>query len=317
MSNQRVSIPLLLGPTASGKSRMALEWAEANGAAIVCLDSRTVFRGLDIGTAKATREEQRRVPHALLDVAEVGSPVSAARLAQMAEQYIATLQSEEIPCIVVGGSTLHLSALVYGLSPIPAPDREIRERLNDKLLREGLESLVVDLKSVDAITANKIDLDNPARVVRALEVYLSTSKPLSHWHTVPRTPPHFSYAIVGLESPTDWLSARIAQRADAMISSGLLDETAEFAHCGESLRAVIGYREALDVLSGDLPRSNLSERIAIATRQYARRQRRYFGKTFPDAVMLDAASTPGIRQLNAAIAEARARRAQRSTLHST
>lgn len=317
MPTQPPIIPLLLGPTASGKSKLALEWAEANGAAIVCLDSRTIYRGLDIGTAKPTPEEQQRIPHALLDVAEVGSPISAARLAQMAERHIARLYANGRCSIVVGGSTLHLSALVHGLSPIPPPRPEIRRKLNERYHTEGLASLVSHLIDCDAITAKGIDTENPVRVIRALEVYESTGRPLSYWHTVPRTPSHFGYAVVRLEAPSDWLSSRISRRSDEMIASGLLDETAHLAHHADAVRTVIGYREALDVLAGELPRSALGDRIAIATRQYARRQRRYFGKAFPDAVALDASTQADISHLNAALVEARQRALQRSALRST
>lgn len=316
MSTQQTAIPLLIGPTASGKSRLAIEWAEANDAAIVCLDSRTIYRGLDIGTAKATRAEQQRVPHALLDIAEVGSPVSAADLADRAESYIASLQAVGRRCVVVGGSTLHLSALVKGLSPIPPPNSEVRAHLNQRLSLYGFDGLVANLKNYDAITASKMDLNNPARVIRALEVLESTGRPLSYWHSLPPTPPRFEYALVRLNSSADWLSQRITRRAQQMIGAGLLAETARHAHHADALRTVIGYREALDVMTGALPASALPERVAISTRQYARRQRRYFGKTFSDAIALDATSSPDVGDLSASFDLARQEAERRRALRS-
>ncbi len=309
MSPDSLPVPLLLGPTASGKSRLAMEWALSAGATIICMDSRTIYRGLDIGTAKPSREDQQRVPHALLDIAEVGTPISAARLAQKAERCIREHKARQLPCLVVGGSTLHLTALVKGLSPIPSIDPEVRARLNSELGSMGVDVLSRELKKVDAITAQSVDLRNPARVIRALEVLESTGKPLSYWHSVAPTPPAFRYSVTVLDAKAEWLAPRIAHRSSRMVTCGLLGETALHVHRGNALKAVIGYREALDVLSGRLDASLLPEQIATSTRQYARRQRRYFAKQFPDAVALDATENPGVEDISDAFAEAQ-RRAQ-------
>jgi tRNA dimethylallyltransferase len=263
----------------------------------VCLDSRTVYRGLDVGTAKPQPSDQQRAPHLLLDIADPGQVVSAADLARQASRMLTGLAEQEVPAIVVGGSTLHLTALYEGLSPIPEIEPAVRQAFRDRV-SGGFSALVDELKKWDAITANNVDLNNPARVLRALEVLKSTGKPLSYWHNQPRqTWPHL-FAPLHLEAPRDWLTPRIDARARAMVDQGLVEETTRALSEADALRGIIGYREALDVLTGLRPLEQLGEAVAVATRRYAKRQRTYFRQRFEGAAQLSAPTLPSPDQID-------------------
>lgn len=242
------------------------------------------------------------MPHHLLDVAEVGAPLNAAALAVRAERAITQLRAGHVPPLVVGGATLHASALVHGLSPIPPPDPAIRSELRERLEREGLGVLRAELVALDPDAATRLDLDNPARVQRALEVVRTTGKPLAFWQAQPRIPPAHRYAVVRLEASRSRLNERIARRAEAMVASGLLRETACHLSQAAALDRVIGYREALDVLLGRAPLASLAERITVATRRYAKRQVTFFKKAFPDAALLPADPAPEPEHLARAVA---------------
>jgi tRNA dimethylallyltransferase len=204
--------------------------------------------------------------------------------------------------LVVGGATLHATALVHGLSPIPPPKPDVRDALRERLEHSGLSDLRVELERLDPQTARAIDLNNPARVLRALEVLHSSGRTLHEWQQQPRIPPRFRYRIVRLVADRAWLACRIQERAERMVADGLLAEASQHASQADALRAVIGYREALDVLSGIAEPDGLALRIATATRRYAKRQVTFWNKAFPDAHRLDAQADPNANDLAALLA---------------
>jgi tRNA dimethylallyltransferase len=273
---------LLAGPTAVGKSEIALRLAEQIGGDIVSADSMQVYRGLDLGTAKPSPADRARVPHHLIDICDLTEPFDAAQFARLAHRAVAEIQSRDRVPVLCGGTGLYFKAFLEGLGQAPPADAKLRAELE----ATPLEKLLDELRGRDPAAYEKIDKQNPRRVIRAMEVIRLTGKPFSQqradWNTphVSRFTPHF-YCFT--RSPAD-LHARINARVDAMFARGLVDETRELLKCGlaqnKTAMQAIGYRQVVDYLRGE-PRklSGLPETIElvkIRTRQFAKRQLTWF-----------------------------------------
>ena len=279
-------ILMIAGPTASGKTALAIEEALRVGGEVISADSRQVYRGLDIGTAKPALEERGGVPHHFIDELDPDEPFSAGAFARAAEDRIADVLARGRVPIVAGGSTLYLRALRDGLASIPATDPAVRARLNADLERGGLPALLARLRGVDPETAARVDARNPARIVRALEVHESTGVPLSHFHAHPPAPPRFAYRVMLLDPPRDVLYARIDARVEVMMEAGLMEEVRGLLETGVSpdlapLRT-IGYAEVIAHLGGAYGLGETVSLIQRNTRRYAKRQRTYFQKFVVD-----------------------------------
>jgi tRNA dimethylallyltransferase len=271
----------LAGPTASGKSAIALALARRRRIEIVSVDSAQVYRGLDIGSAKPNAAERAAVPHHLIDIREPDQPYSAALFAADAARLVGEIRARGALPLLVGGTMLYFKALMEGLDAIPAATPALREAIAADAAVRGWPALHAELARVDAATAARLAPGDAQRIGRALEVWRASGRPLSSFHAGARNPvlPH---ALIALE-PTDrvWLHARIAQRFDAMLEAGLLDEVRRLhARAGlapdlPALRAV-GYRQALDALRDGLGGAALTSRVrergVVATRQLAKRQ---------------------------------------------
>jgi tRNA dimethylallyltransferase len=270
---------VIVGPTASGKSELALRLADAAAPAeIVSADSQQVYRGMDIGTGKVGPEERARVPHHLLDVVTPDVVMTAARYAALADQALAGIAGRGAAAIVVGGTGLYVRALLHGLFQGPGAAPELRARLEG----QGAAALHARLAAVDPRAAERIGPADLRRLVRALEVYELTGVPMSvhqEAHDVRRSPRRYEARLVGLDPPRDELRRRIDQRVDAMLAAGLVAEVRALvaAHPGGA-RALdaIGYREIAAHLRGELGLSQAAEAIKGATRRYARRQLGWF-----------------------------------------
>lgn len=304
-----VSAPPILvvaGPTATGKTAAAVEVALRLGGELVGADSVQVYRGFDIGSAKPTPEELRGVRHHLLDVLDPDQPIDAGGYADMADETIADIASRGALPIVVGGTGLWLRALVRGLVDVPAVDPTIRGRLEAEADAVGAPALHARLASVDPIAADKIHPNDRVRIVRALEVFAQTGRPLGelraeHALGAPRYPTLF----VVLDLPADELAVRIAQRTRQMIEAGWADEVrALVERWGEGVRPLgsVGYREMLEHLREAVPLDETERRIAKSTRIYARRQRTWF-RSEPGiawrTTAAELASAPGIERVAA------------------
>ena len=274
----------LMGPTASGKSAYALELAERLGGEIVSVDSALVYRGLDIGAAKPTRDEQARVPHHLIDVREPWQPYSAAEFARDARVAIdAILARGRIP-ILAGGTGLYFRALLDGLADMPEADPASREAITADADARGWAALHADLAVVDPSAAARIHATDAQRIQRALEVQRLTGRPISDWQRE-STRVRFPARVLKLVlSPADRavLHARIEQRFDVMLGAGFLDEMRALralpqlrAHPAPlelpAVRAV-GYRQAWEFLDGACDAATFRARAIAATRQLAKRQ---------------------------------------------
>lgn len=290
---QHQVIPLLVGPTAVGKTALSLDIAECLGAEIISADARQVYRGLTIGTAKPSADDQHRVRHHFIDEREPHRPFSAGEFARAAEERIAGILEENNVPLVVGGSTLYIEALVRGFSDIPDVDPEIRVELNERLGTDGSAVLFAELESVDPASAATMDKTKSQRIVRALEIFYGTGTPLSEFHAA-RPAPAFRYAGVVLKRPRAELYARIDARVDNMIEDGLVAEVQKLLDAGADFRwnslRTIGYREVAGYLLGELPYDDMVRLIKRNSRRYAKRQITWF-KRYTSFVHLSATTS--------------------------
>ena len=267
----------LAGPTASGKTAAALALAEVLPVEIVSVDSALVYRGMDIGTAKPTREERSRVPHHLIDILDPREAYSAAQFATDAQRLIADISARGRLPLLVGGTMLYFKALYEGLDAMPAADPAVRPAIDAEAAERGWPALHAQLAQIDPVTAARLAPNDAQRIQRALEVWRSSGRALSSFHRGDKTPPA-RQPLVALE-PGDraWLHERIAQRFDAMLEAGFVDEVRALRGRGDlhpglpSMRCV-GYRQTWEALDAELPERELRERGIAATRQHAKRQ---------------------------------------------
>ncbi len=273
----------VVGPTASGKSALAMAVAERVGGEIVACDSVQVYRGFAIGCAKPSSADQARVRHHLIDVVLWHEPFDAERYRVLAAAAIADIRARGRVPIVCGGTGLYLRALRYGLVPLPPVDTSLRPSL---LAREADEpgALYTRLRQLDPASAARIDARNLRRVVRALEITLSAGRPASevraeHGFAREEVP----LTVVALSWPAAQLKERIAQRSADMLAHGLVDEVQALLAAGVSPSCrplgAVGYREVVAVVQGKDALTGLAARIAASTWAYARRQRTWLRKT--------------------------------------
>jgi len=271
-------VVLLMGPTASGKSAVALELAARLPIEIVSVDSAQVYRGMDIGTAKPDGETRARVRHHLLDLIDPDQAYSAARFRIDALAAIADIRARGRVPLLVGGTMLYFKALREGLSDLPPANAAVRARLDTRAADEGWRSLHAELARLDPATAARLDPTDSQRIQRALEVYELSGRPISALQGARREPADAGFLSLALV-PQDRaeLHRRIANRFDAMLAAGLVDELSGLRQrfrldaSMPSMRCV-GYRQAWQFIDGVCDRDELRARGAAATRQLARRQ---------------------------------------------
>jgi tRNA dimethylallyltransferase len=270
-------ILVILGPTGSGKTALALALAQRIGAEILSVDSMTVYRGMDIGTAKPTPQQRARIPHHLIDVVEPNQTFTVARFVELADAVIADAARRGVPLIATGGTPLYYKALFEGLFEGPGADPQIRQQLN----QQPTELLHARLSRVDPVAAVRIHINDRKRLVRALEVFELTGKPISSFQTawasgMPRHPAVW----FGLEWDREALNRRINARVRQMMQQGWLQETRQlierYGALSKTASEATGYRELIDHLQGRISLEEAVERIKIATRQLARRQMKWF-----------------------------------------
>jgi len=292
MSEQALRAVALMGATGSGKSSLALPLAEAADTSIVCCDSMQVYQGLDIGTAKASKEDQARVPHAMLDCCALPNAFSAARWAKLAEAFTRKENEAGRVPLIVGGTGLYLRALSEGLADIPPEMPGVREALLKRLDTQGIQALHAELEKVDAKTAARLPDTDTQRILRALAVYHSSGRSLSNWISDPVAPPPCDIPVFVLDVQREVLHEGIAQRFGAMLDAGWLDEVRwlsglNLADTHPAVRAV-GYRQLLAHVSGQCERGQAVQDGITATRRYAKRQQTWFAHQTPQAMHGDA-----------------------------
>jgi tRNA dimethylallyltransferase len=275
MENELLPV-FLAGPTAVGKSAVALELAERLDGEIISVDSMQVYRGLDIGTAKPPPEQQKRVRHHLIDVVDLQESFDAAQFLRLTGAVVVEIRSRKRLPIFCGGTGFYFKAFVEGLGEAPPGDSAIRVELQ----ATPLSALLMELEQRDPVTFHRIDRQNPRRVIRAVEVIRLTGKPFSEqramWNPAHNSAGHF----IGLSQPSGELIRLINQRVDEMFQRGLVAETEALLARGlaQNVTAMqaLGYRQVVEHLQGKRPLGETVELVKIRTRQFAKRQLTWF-----------------------------------------
>ncbi len=278
------SAPLLIvlvGPTASGKTALSLRLADDLRGEIVSCDSVAVYREMEIGTAKPSREERARVPHHLIDVVPPDVPYTAGDYGRAAREAVRDIAARERVPVVTGGTGLYLRALLDGLSPVPVRDERLRERLRQAAGRRGPLLLHRVLRPLDPLAAARIHVNDAPKLIRAIEVSVLERMPMSSAWNAQRPAPLTGFRIVqiGLEPDRESLYRRINARCAQMFADGLLAETANLVQrYGPECRALhaLGYAEAQAVLRGQLTEEEAVTKTQASHRQYSKRQRTWF-----------------------------------------
>jgi len=284
----------IVGPTASGKTAVALDVAAAVGGEIVSADSRQLYRYMDIGTAKPTAAERSRAKHHLIDILEPAERYDASRYADDAEDVIASLIERGVEPLVVGGTGLYVRSLFEGLFKGPGRDDEIRQTLEERVVAVGAPVLHAELVKVDPTTAARVHENDSTRIVRALEVFTLTGIPMSEWQRGPSRQPRYRPAYYALSLDREVLHERISARVDRMMEAGLVEEIRDLLvsrrlRPGVAAADAVGYREIIEALAdgGDPARlRSAAEDIKTNTRRYARRQMTWF-RSLDGVVWLD------------------------------
>lgn len=277
MSSKHGTLIVIGGPTGSGKSALAVEIAKHFGAPIISTDSRQVYRNMAIGTAQPTTEELAAVKHYFIADREVEDDFNCGRYEVEALVLLDKLFTEYEYVVAVGGSGLYIQALCSGMDALPEADEKIRAGLKQRLEQEGLDSLVGELQRLDPAYAEVVDRCNPARVMRALEVCISTGRPYSEQRNGTITERPFNIVKIATDMPRDILYERINKRVDIMVEDGLVEEVRNL-YPKRELNALqtVGYRELFDYFDGKCSLNEAIELIKRNSRRYAKRQMTWF-----------------------------------------
>ncbi len=295
MNGQFPAVLGIVGPTAAGKSDIALDLAWRFSGEIVICDSVQVFRGLDIGSAKPTAEERKKVPHHLVDAFPPDCPTDVARYKELAESAIRDILSRGRLPVVCGGTGLYFNSLYFGLTDAPGRNDTLRAELEERAAREGLESLRRELEKLDPDSAAGILPGDKRRLIRALEVCRLSGRKFSGFRAENRKL-DLNWRVIGIRRDRAELVRRIEDRVDAMIAAGLAEETRSLmSGFGPGAYALgsIGYRHARSFLNGECSGQEFAETLKRDTRRYAKRQMTWFRKN-RDIVWFDAGDRDGI-----------------------
>ncbi len=270
---------IIVGPTAVGKTSLAIKVAQHFSTEIISADSRQCFKELNTGVAKPSDEELQLVNHYFINSHSIHETLNAAVFEQYALQKAQELFTKHDVAVMVGGTGLYVKTFCRGIDEVPVIKPDIREKINADYEWEGLEWLQKQVEENDPLYYAKGEIKNPQRLMRALEVKLSTGRSIIEFHTQPRAHRDFNIITIGLELPKEQLHKNINRRVDAMMQQGLLDEVKELKPF-KKLNALqtVGYRELFGHLAGDLSLEDAVEIIKINTRQYAKRQMTWFKK---------------------------------------
>lgn len=278
-------ILVIVGPTASGKTRMAVELAQRHNGEVISADSMQIYRTMDIGTAKPTQEEMGGIPHHMIDVADPEEDFSVARYVEMAAQCVDDVLARGKLPIVAGGTGLYIDSLLSGRTFAPfSPDSALRGELERELEEKGGQAMLEALAQVDPEAAQRLHPNDHKRIIRALEVYRSTGKTITQHNRETRAiPPRYNALTIGLafqDRQAMW--RRIDQRVDEMVAAGLENEVRRLLTSGISPKCTamqaIGYKEFTQALSGEMTWQEAADVVKLRSRQYAKRQLTWFGR---------------------------------------
>lgn len=268
---------VIVGATGSGKTDLSIGLAERLSAPIISTDSRQFYRGLAIGTAQPTIEQQQRVEHHLINCFDIDEEVNCGSYERMALERLEELFKTHDTVVAVGGSGLYIKALCEGMDDLPDADPALREELLQRLETEGLESLVEQLRELDEVYYNEVDRCNPQRVLRGVEVCLTTGQPYSALRKGGAKPRNFDIIKIGVDMAREELYDRINRRVDMMIEEGLESEArAMLPHRHLNALQTVGFSEMFDYFDGTTTREEAIELIKRNSRRYAKRQMTWF-----------------------------------------
>ena len=272
----------IVGPTAVGKTAIGIQVAKELNGEIISADARQLYRGMNVGTAKPSKEELRSVPHHLIDIANPGEYFSAGIYAERAHEAISNISSRGKLPIIVGGSGLYFRALVDGLFTGESRSEEVRESISEGIKNSGVKAAYERLLMIDAEYAKLISPNDEMRISRALEVYEITGKTLSESFAEQNDEPLLNIMIFGLRIERKLLVSRIEERVEKMIASGLVEEVKQLLDAGhrENIQKIptIGYNEVIEFLDGEIDEAEMMTAIKINSRRYAKRQMTWFKK---------------------------------------
>ena len=285
-SQDQKPILCIAGPTASGKSKLALDYAQSQAGRglpieLICVDSATIYRTMDIGTAKPSLAEQAICPHHLIDIRDPSESYNAGEFARDATRLIGEIRARGAQPVLVGGTMLYFKALIEGMDELPTADPAIRAAIDQEAQSLGWPALHAALALVDPTAAARLSPNDSQRIQRALEVFRSTGKPLSSYFKPagsPQATPRLAFQLIALEPQSrQGLHERIAARFDLMLTSGLIDEVRALKsrpdlHADLPSMRCVGYRQVWEFLDGACSESEMRERGIAATRQLAKRQ---------------------------------------------
>ena len=272
-----MTLYVLLGPTAVGKTELALQMAEKLGSPILNCDSRQIYRGMEIGTAAPTKEQMQRVRHYFVGTHDIGSYYSAAQYEQDVLSLIEELQANHHSLLLTGGSMMYLDAVCNGIDDIPSVDTEVRQTLRKRLTDGDIDEMRSELRLLDPEYYHTADTRNPKRVVHALEVCYTTGRPYSSFLTKERKQRPFHIVKIGLRRERQELFDRINKRVDDMMEAGLLDEARRLYHLrNENALNTVGYKELFRYLDGEWELPFAVDKIKKNTRDYAKKQMTWF-----------------------------------------
>ncbi|MDC8829867.1 tRNA (adenosine(37)-N6)-dimethylallyltransferase MiaA [Alteromonas gilva] len=306
MTSHTGPVVSIMGPTASGKTGLALALAEQVPAEIISVDSALVYRDMDIGTAKPTRQEMAVAPHWLVDILDPAEAYSVADFVTDATRLIGEIHARGRLPILVGGTIMYFNALINGISSLPKTDPLIREAILAEAAADGWQGLHAELQNIDPVSAQRIHPNDPQRITRALEVYRSSGKSLTYWQkqTSFKCPYKIDqFAIAPTERAV--LHSRIEQRFDLMLEQGLISEVEALFERGDlnedmpAIRAV-GYRQVWQYLKGELSYAQMRDKGIIATRQLAKRQMTWL-RGWSDLTWLDTFAKDNLTKITAKV----------------
>jgi len=270
---------VVIGPTAVGKTATCIRLAHHFQCEIVSADSRQFYQELEIGTAKPSTDELAMATHHFINSHSIKDDISAGQYEKMALAKIEELFNNQDKVILTGGSGLYINAITDGMADIPAVDPSIRKELNERLEKEGLSVLVAELKALDPDYYNKVDKENPHRIIRALEICMGTGKPFSFYRKPGRKERPFEIVKIGLTRDREELYERINQRMDIMIGQGLFEEAKRMMpYKSHNALQTVGYKEIFDYLEGAYDKEEAIRLLKRNSRRYAKRQMTWFGK---------------------------------------
>ncbi len=279
---------IITGPTAVGKTDICIDLAKKYNTEIISCDSRQIYKGLIIGTAQPTKEQQAIVKHHLINFVDVDKLYTVANFVDDAKKIVDELFLTKDVVIMTGGTGFYINAFVYGLDEIPKIDEEVRHQVREDYKNFGLEFCLKKLKQIDADCESFLSIKNPYRVMRALEVGLQTGKPLRHFYTEKQFSPDYKISLIGINRDRAELYERINKRVDLMLEDGLVEEVKkfyDFKNCN-SLQT-IGYKEIFEFLDEKISLEEATEKIKQNSRHYAKRQLTWMRNKIPDIVWLN------------------------------